>query len=275
MISVLILTKNEEENLPRALSSVAWSDDVVVFDSFSTDRTVELARNLGARVEQRTFDNYAAQRNAALTTVSCRYPWVLMLDADECVPKELADEMRAVLPAAPPDVSLYRMRRRDMFLGHWLRRSSGYPTWFGRLLRVGHAWVEREINEEYHTDGKAAFLNEHLIHFPFSRGLSHWFDRHNQYSTMEALALRDTARSNFRFPNLLARDPVLRRKALKQLAYRLPGRPALVFAYLYFIRLGCFDGKPGLLFCTMRSIYEYMIDIKVRELNRRQAGLPV
>ncbi|HMC26797.1 MAG TPA: glycosyltransferase family 2 protein, partial [Verrucomicrobiae bacterium] len=90
-----------------------------------------------------------------------------------------------------------------------------------------------------------------------------------------ALALRDTARSNFRFPNLLARDPVLRRKALKQLAYRLPGRPALVFAYLYFIRLGCFDGKPGLLFCTMRSIYEYMIDIKVRELNRRQAGLPV
>lgn len=275
MISVLILTKNEEENLPRALSSVAWSDDVVVFDSFSTDRTVGLARNAGARVEQRRFDNYAAQRNAALTTVSYQYPWVLMLDADESVPKELADEMHAVLPTTPADVSLYRMRRRDMFLGHWLRRSSGYPTWFGRLLRVGHAWIEREINEECHTTGKTGFLREHLIHFPFNRGLSHWFDRHNQYSTMEALALRHGAHSTFRLPNLLARDGVVRRKALKQLAYRLPGRPALVFAYLYFVRLGCFDGKPGLLFCTMRSIYEYMIDMKVRELDRRQAGLPL
>ena len=96
-VSVLVLTLNEEVNLPGCLESLTWSDDIVVFDSLSTDRTVEIARSVGARVVQRKFDNYAAQRNAALTEVEYRYPWVLMVDADERWPSRIVDEIRDVI----------------------------------------------------------------------------------------------------------------------------------------------------------------------------------
>ncbi len=273
MISVLILTLNEEANLPACLESVRCSDDLVVFDSFSSDRTVEIAKAAGARVVQRKFDNYADQRNAALTEVTYRHPWVLMLDSDECLSPNLRAEIQHVLSQPDERITLYRMRRKDMFLGRWLRRSSGYPTWFGRLIRLGHVWVERAVNEEYHTDGQVGFLNEHLIHHPFRRGASYWFERHNRYSSFEALAFMQETKAGLGFSKLFSKDPVLRRKALKQLAYRLPGRSLISFSYLYFFRLGFLDGKAGLFFCALRCFYEYMIDVKVAELRRREQGL--
>jgi len=273
MISVLILTLNEEANLPACLESVRYSDDLVVFDSFSSDHTVEIAKAAGARVIQRTFDNYAAQRNAALTEVTYRHPWVLMLDSDECLSPSLRAEIEQVLSRPDEKITLYRMRRKDMFLGRWLRRSSGYPTWFGRLVRLGHVWVEREVNEEYHTDGQVGFLRKHLIHHPFNKGASYWFERHNRYSSFEALALIQESKAGLGCSELFSKDPVLRRKALKRLAYRLPGRSLIAFSYLYFFRLGFLDGKAGLFFCALRCFYEYMIDVKVAELRRREQGL--
>jgi len=275
-VSVLILTLNEEINLPSCLESVAWSDDIVVFDSFSADGTVEIARAAGARVVQRKFDNYAAQRNAALTDVDYRHPWVLMVDADERWPEALGREIARALEAdSAGAVSLYHFRRKDMSLGRWLRRSSGYPTWAGRLVRRGHVRVERGINEEYHTDGGKAYLQGHFLHYPFSKGFTCWLERHNRYSTMEAAALVEEVRGRAGWAGLFSRNPVARRKAQKQLAYRLPGRPLLVFLYLYLFRMGFLDGRPGLIYCTLRMIYEYMIDLKVRELRRREKGLPI
>ena len=275
-VSVLILTLNEEINLPSCLESVAWSDDIVVFDSFSADGTVEIARAAGARVVQRKFDNYAAQRNAALTDVDYRHPWVLMVDADERWPEALGREIARALEAdSAGAVSLYHFRRKDMSLGRWLRRSSGYPTWAGRLVRRGHVRVERGINEEYHTDGGKAYLQGHFLHYPFSKGFTCWLERHNRYSTMEAAALVEEVRGRAGWAGLFSRNPVTRRKAQKQLAYRLPGRPLLVFLYLYLFRMGFLDGRPGLIYCTLRMIYEYMIDLKVRELRRREKGLPI
>ena len=264
-ISIVILTLNEEVNLPDALASAVHSDDIVVFDSFSADRTIEIAATAGVRVVQRRFDNYAAQRNAALTDVSYKHPWVLMLDADERITPALWQEMVARVAIATSDETMFRMRRMDYFMGRWLRRSSGYPTWFGRLLRIGGVRVEREINEEYVTEGQIGFLSEHLLHYPFNRGFEYWFERHNKYSTAEARRLIFEKRLKWRAADLISADPTVRRKCLKQLAYRLPFRPTLVFLYLYFIRLGCTDGLAGLYFCRMRSIYEYMIDIKVTE----------
>ncbi len=272
-LSVLILTLDEEINLPGCLDSVACSDDVVVFDSFSNDRTVEIALARGARVVQRLFDNYAAQRNAALNEVSYRHPWLLMLDADERVTPELLREIEAVLAGADDDINLFRVRRQDFFLGRWYKRSSGYPTWFGRLMRVGHVAVTREINEEYHTDGKVGFLQQHLVHYPFNKGIAYWYERHNRYSSMEAGVL--VRQGALRWHDLPARDPVTRRKALKQLAYRLPGRPLLVFLYLYFVRFGFIDGRVGIAYCTLRAFYELMIDLKALEIRRREQGLPV
>ncbi len=274
MISVLILTLNEEINLPGCLESIKWCDDIVIFDSYSTDRTIEIARAAGARVFQRNFDNYANQRNAALTDVEYKYSWLLMLDADERATPELEREIQATIKSGNKKTALYRVRRKDMFWGKWLHRSSGYPTWFGRFFHIGKVHVEREINEEYHTDGEIGHLQEHLSHFPFNKGIAFWMERHNRYSSMESQALLQEIRKPLEFQKVFSSDPTIRRKTLKQMAYRMPCRPFFVFIYLYLIRMGILDGKPGLTYCILRSIYEYMIDVKVKELRRREKGLP-
>jgi glycosyltransferase involved in cell wall biosynthesis len=274
-ISILILTWNEELNLAQCLDSCAWSDDIVVFDSYSTDRTSEIAVGAGARLVQRAFDNYAAQRNAAMTGVAFKHPWILMVDADERIPPDLVTEMQRAVANAEPDTVLFRMRRKDFFLGRWLRRSSGYPSWFGRLARLGRVRVERAVNEEYIADGHVAHLKGHLLHYPFNKGIAYWYERHNRYSTMEAAAVFDGRAKRPAFAGLFRRDPIERRRALKQLVYRLPMRPAIWFAYLYFVRMGFLDGRAGLAFSRMRASYEMIIDLKVLELERRRLGLPV
>jgi glycosyltransferase involved in cell wall biosynthesis len=271
-VSILILTLNEEINLADCLDSCAWSDDIVVFDSVSTDRTQEIARARGARLVERAFDNYAAQRNAALTTVAYKNPWVLMVDADERIPAELAAEIAVATSQAQSDVALFRMRRKDFFMGKWLRRSSGYPSWFGRLVRVGHVRVEREVNEEYLTDGRIEHLQAHLHHFPFNKGVSCWFERHNRYSSMEALAKVDLQCRPVALWRIFSLDPIIRRRALKHLVYRLPLRPPIIFLYLYFVRFGLFDGRAGFYFSGMRAVYELLIDLKAIEIRRRQQG---
>jgi glycosyltransferase involved in cell wall biosynthesis len=272
-VSVLILTLNEQVNLVGCLESCAWCDDIVIFDSMSTDDTRNIALAHGARVFQRPFDNYAAQRNAALSTVPYKHPWVLMVDADERVPEDLAQEIESRVAQVSNETALFRIRRKDFFMGQWLKRSSGYPTWFGRLLRVGHAHVERAINEEYITEGGIEYLNAHLHHFPFNRGVAYWLERHNRYSTMEALAKLQQQRTGARA--VFAVDPIARRRALKQLLYRMPLRPLIVFLYLYVFRLGLLDGRAGFHFSRLRAIYEFFIDLKVIESKRRARGLAV
>jgi glycosyltransferase involved in cell wall biosynthesis len=274
-VSVLILTLNEESNLAECMDSCVWSDDIVIFDSMSEDRTAEIARARGARVAERRFDNYAAQRNAALTTVEYKNPWVLMVDADERIPPDLAAEIQSTVALAEEQVAMYRMRRKDHILGKWLRRSSGYPTWFGRLVRIGRIRVEREVNEEYIADGRVEHLKAHLHHFPFNRGIAYWFERHNRYSTMEAVAKLRLHRERIVLRALFNGDPIDRRRTLKQLLYYVPFRPQIVFFYLYIVRLGILDGRAGFHFSRMRATYEMLIDLKVVESRRRQLGSPV
>jgi glycosyltransferase involved in cell wall biosynthesis len=274
-VSVLILTLNEEVNIADCIDSCVWSNDIVVFDSMSVDRTRDIALAKGARVIERAFDNYAAQRNAALKTVSFKNPWVLMVDADERVPPDLSAEIARVIAGVTDEVAMFRMRRKDFFMGRWLRRSSGYPTWFGRLQRPERTRVERHINEEYIADGRVEPLASHLHHYPFNRGVAYWFERHNRYSTMEALEQVNRQKHPIASWGIFSTDPFARRRALKQFAYRLPMRPQLIFLYLYFFRLGILDGPAGLHFSRMRATYERLIDLKVIELKRRQRGLPL
>lgn len=274
-VSILILTLNEETNLAECIDSCAWSDDIVVFDSISTDRTREIASARGARVIERRFDNYAAQRNAALTSVAYAHPWVLMVDADERVPADLAVEIESCVAAADPGTVMFRMRRMDFFLGKWLRRSSGYPSWFGRLVRLGHVRVERDVNEEYVADGVVQHLAAHIHHYPFNKGIAYWYERHNRYSTMEALEKIRIRGDRVELRGLIASDPLIRRRTLKQIGYRLPLRPLVMFLYFYIVRLGVLDGRAGCYFSLMRAAYEMSIDLKVLEAQRRQRGLPV
>ncbi|SHK25243.1 Glycosyltransferase involved in cell wall bisynthesis [Rubritalea squalenifaciens DSM 18772] len=263
-VSVLILTYNEEVNIQGCLDSLQFCDDIVILDSESTDSTLKIAQDAGATILTRPFDNYAAQRNFGLSH-DFKHDWILMLDADERVDDMFVEEMASLTRLTNNPVTLYRMRRKDMFMGKWIKRSSGYPTWFGRLFKKGCVRVEREINEEYYTDGEIGLMKEHLIHYPFNKGIDYWFERHNRYSSMEAVKLAAEQQSKIRWKDFLNHDPMLRRKAFKALAYRMPMRPALTFCFLYFVKMGFLDGRAGFHFSLMRSIYEYMISLKMKE----------
>ncbi len=274
-VSVLILTLNEEINLAACLESVSWCNDIVVLDSLSDDGTLSIARSRGVRVVQRAFDGYASQRNYGLREIEYRNEWLLMVDADERVPGDLRDEIREVVSSPAQGIALYYMRRRDHLFGRWIRRSSGYPTWFGRLAKVGQVWVEREINEEYRTNGGSGRLLAHLDHYPFNKGFSEWIQKHDRYSTAEA-ALKFERRAKMPAPDKsIAPGALRRRKYLKDLLYALPARPLIVFLGLYVARGGFLEGRAGLTFSLLRAWYEFMIDCKWRELIRRARGLAV
>ncbi|QHE75918.1 glycosyltransferase family 2 protein [Hydrogenophaga sp. PBL-H3] len=263
-ISVLILTRNEQQDLPGCLESVAWSDDVQVLDSFSTDATVSIAEAAGARVTQRAFDGYASQRNAGLR-MPFKHAWVLTVDADERVPAALQQEMHAFVAAAEPHVAAARMRRRDIWWGVWLRRSQISPLYV-RLVRPDRVHYEREINEVLVADGPIADLRQPFDHYPFSKGLDHWLSKHNTYSRMEAelILSRSIAKPSWRTA-LVGSDFNERRVHQKAIFYRLPARPLIKLVYMLVWRRGLLDGVAGIRYAILQSIYEYMIVLKVKE----------
>lgn len=266
-VSVLILTKNEEQDLPGCLESVAWSDDVHVLDSHSTDHTVAIAQEGGAQVTQRVFDNYASQRNAGLHEVAYKHPWVLILDADERIPAGLRDEI-ARFVASPGDAVAARIRRRDFLFGRWLKHAQISPFYI-RLVRPDKVHYEREVNEVLIADGPITDLKEPFDHFPFSKGLSAWFDKHNRYSTMEAeqvLKVR-AGRKISLGKALFAKDFNERRFHQKQIFYKMPARPLIKWLYMVVIRGSWLDGEPGMTYARLQSMYESMIVLKTRELE--------
>ena len=267
--SIIILTHNEEINILDCLKSVKWSNDIVILDSYSVDQTINLAKLGDVRIYQRKFVNYADQRNWAINKIDYKNEWVLMIDADERVPDELREEIENVLEPLSQENALFRVRRKDIYGGRWIRHSSGYPSWFGRLIKLGQVTIQRVINEEYHTEGTIGYLNQHLLHYPFNKGIFHWVDRHNQYSTLESKLLFEERNQPVSFIKLFEKDPVLRRKKMKQLYYNLPFRPAMMFIYLYLVRGGFLDGKEGFNFITLRTFYEYMISLKIKEIRSR------
>jgi len=275
VISIFIPTRNEQQDLPACLQSVAWSDDVHVFDSFSTDRTVEIARSAGAfvtippggHVNAIFGGNESAHRNWALRNIPFKYPWVLHLDADERVTPELvASLLNAV--NAPGEFVAFRIRRRDFFLGAWLKHVQA-SQFYLRLFRPEQMHYERLINPVSVPTGPVGEVNGYLDHFPFSKGMSHWLDRHNSYSSLEAQQIiqNRATRSDFSLHRaLFATDFHERRFHQKESFYRLPARPLVKFLLLYFVRRGFLDGRAGLTYALLQSFYEYMIVLKTREL---------
>ncbi len=270
VISVLILTRDEEADLPGCLDSVRWCDDVHVFDSRSTDGTREVAREHGATVQERGFDDYATHRNAALASVRFRHPWVFLLDADERVTTELAEEMQEAVRAGVADgVAGFSVRRRDFLFGTWLRHAQISPFYI-RLVRPERARYTRAVNEVLEVDGAVGRLAAPLDHFPFSKGIAHWIRKHNVYSTMEAeLIVRRQGLERPRLRTAMgSRDFHERRLHQKALFYRLPGRPLVKWVYMVVWRGAVLDGRAGLTYATLQAIYEYLIVVKTRELRR-------
>ena len=276
MISVLIMTLNEEECLPACLASLSWCDDIVVLDSFSTDRTVEIAKAAGCRVYQRKFDGEASQKMFGLKQIEYKHEWVYMPDADEITPDDLREEMLAI--AADPDrpESFFRARYKNMFMGRWVKHSSLYPTWIVRFCRPDKVRFEREVHMHCTGDGPSGQLKAHFVHYSFNKGMTAWFEKHNRYSVSEAReSLRSLRQGKVAWHDMFSSKPEVRRRALKELSFRLPFRPQARFAYMYLFRRGFLDGWQGYHYCRLIACYEYMIVIKMRELQRRERGLSI
>ncbi len=276
-VSVLILTKNEQQDLPGCLESVRWSDDIHVYDSFSTDSTGEIAESYGARVTRRDFDrtkgafggNEAEHKNWAIRNIPFKYPWVLHLDADERITSELIESVRGTVNN-PKDYVAFRIRRRDFFMGHWLKHVQASPYYL-RLFRPEKVRYERLVNPISIPDGPVGDLVGYIDHFPFSKGISHWLDRHNSYSTFEARQIIENHKAEQPFSIVRAffeQDFHIRRYHQKELFYRLPWRPTLKFLLLYIGKRGFLDGKPGFIYAVLQAFYEYMIVLKVREMEQ-------
>jgi glycosyltransferase involved in cell wall biosynthesis len=273
-VSVLILTKNEQQDLPGCLDSVRWSNDVHVLDSQSADGTIEIAQAAGASTTTRAFDGYASQRNFGLQLPFAN-PWVLILDADERITEGLAIEMQHFVSTVKPDVAAARMRRRDIWWGTWLKHAQISP-FYVRLVRHGRAHYEREVNEVLVVDGAIQDLVEPFDHYPFSKGLDHWFSKHNVYSRMEAqfIAAGNGIKPSWKVA-FFGADFNERRVHQKAIFYRLPGRPFIKFVYMLLIRRAFLDGAAGLRYASLQAIYEYMIVLKVKELEQAASKIPV
>jgi glycosyltransferase involved in cell wall biosynthesis len=274
-VSVFIQTLNEEDNLPRCLKSLAWSDDIVVLDSYSTDRTEEIARSAGAGFYQRKYDGRANNQNWAVENIDFKYPWVYQSDADETVSEELANEIAAVTADTSREEVVYWVRFKNMLHGRWIKRSGMYPIWVPRLWKPDKIRWERGANPRAIIDGTAGHLKEHFVHHTLSKGFEQWFAKQNKTSTYEAQeTIKELKYGRIDWSGLISRDPVKRRHALKRLSFRMPCRPLLMFMYIYLLRRGFLDGRPGFTYCMLQTIEEYQICCKVREFYRREKEFP-
>jgi glycosyltransferase involved in cell wall biosynthesis len=243
-LSVTVITRDEEANVGRALESVAWADDIVVVDSGSTDRTVEVARRYTDRVFVREWPGYSAQKNHAATLT--RHDWILSLDADERVTPALAREIRTRLEQEPPEKG-YRIPRVTRHLGRWIRSTDWYPDFQLRLYdRRAGQWVARHVHESVAVEGRPGTLSSEIEHYAY-RDLAHHFETMQRYTDLAARQLYEEGA----------------RTGLAGLALHPP------FAFLrnYVLRGGFKDGVPGLIVSGMNAFYVFL---KLAKLWERQ-----
>ena len=278
-VSVLVPTLNEARNLADCLAALAWAGEVVVFDSHSTDSTQQIASNWGARVVERTFSDFASHKNWALETIDFAHDWILIIDADERVTPGLEGEIRTVVARTgdrpgdrPGGPDGYYLARKNIFAGRWIRHAAMYPDHNLRLFRRGRARYEpRIVHEHMICDSETGVLSEPLVHHDY-KGIERYIDRHNTYSSLEAVAthiwLDGTREAKDGLKADLFGNGPARRRAIKRFAYRyLPARPAFVFLWMYLFRLGFLDGRIGLRYCLLRFFYELQVDLKLEELR--------
>ena len=244
-LSVTVVTWNEEERLRECLESAAWADEIVVVDAESGDKTVSLAREFTDRVWVRPWPGFAAQKNFAIEQATC--PWVLSLDADERVTPALRARIEALLEAGGP-ADGFRIPRRNIFWGAWVRHGGLYPDYQLRLFRRGAGcFMEDSVHESVRVTGRVETLAEAMLHHSY-RDLEDFVARSNRYST---LAARDWARRG-------------RRAGMADLVLRPLGR----FLGMYVVQRGFLDGWRGLVLAVLYAHYVFLRTAKAWELGR-------
>jgi glycosyltransferase involved in cell wall biosynthesis len=256
LLSVAIVTLNEEQNLGRTLASVRWADEILVVDSGSTDRTVEIARSFGARVIEREWPGFAAQKNFAIS--QCNGTWILSLDADEELTPDLQIQIRSLIPTNPP-VDAFFLRRRNLFLGRWIKRGGFYPDPKLRLFRRAAAsfalppqFEDRPVHETISFNGASDELDFDIIHHAYPT-LSTYIEHMDRYSSLGANILVDKQRTSGSIFAFLLNVLIV---------------PHSKFFWDYFIRFGFLDGREGLLLNLYHATYTSWKYAKAWEKSR-------
>ena len=272
-IAVVILTFNEEDHVGPAIESVeGWAREIFVVDSFSTDGTVDAAlkyASQGVRVVQHAFENYSSQWNWALAHLPITAEWTLKLDADERVPDDFKAEVLGVLGKADPDLDGLYFQRRMIFMNKALR-FGGNVRHDLRMWKTGRAHFDgRQINEHAMVDGQTYNL-KCLVDHHDTKSITEWWDKHNRYSSLEALSMIDEAQFEVIKPRFLG-SPDERMKWMRRMYWGHPFRflsAAILFLYHFVVKLGVLDGSRGFQVAFLRATYFYLTDLKLIEYRR-------
>jgi glycosyltransferase involved in cell wall biosynthesis len=242
-LSVAIITKNEEANLARTLASVQFADEIVILDSASTDRTVEIARAFNAKVYDEDWKGFAGSKNSAIA--KCTGTWILSLDADEELSPKLQTQIKTLLPSNPP-TDAYYLRRRNLFLGRWIKHGGFYPDPKLRLFRRTAAnfttppqFENRPVHETISFSGEASTLDYDIIHHAYPT-LETYIEHMDRYSTLGCGLLVNAGKVSRSLPAFICNVFLI---------------PQLTFVWNYFFRLGFLDGREGLLLHLYHATY--------------------
>jgi glycosyltransferase involved in cell wall biosynthesis len=277
-VSVIVPVRNEAHNLPRCLNSLAGVGEVYVIDSQSSDETTEIAQSFGAKVIQFHYQGgWPKKRQWAIDTLPLAYDWIFLIDADEALTPELADEIRDAI--RNPALNGYYVALQMFFLGRALRHGDasfyklslfrrGLGRFECRLKDQDTSMSDMEVHEHVIVDGKTAKLENPLQHHNVE-SLSRYIQKHNEYSNWDARVWLEAETSSELSPSLFG-SQAQRRRWLRKMMFGLPGSSFLFFVYKYFVRMGFLDGIPGLIYCGFQGIQFFHIKSKIYELRRRK-----
>jgi len=245
-LSITIITLNEERRIGKCIKSASFADEIVVVDSGSRDRTVEIAEKAGARVIHQNWLGYGRQKQFAVEQAA--NDWVLCLDADEWLSPELSQSIQSVLEH--PEFSAYQFPRRNRFMGRWLRHGEGYPDWSLRLFDRNHAhWSGDEVHEKVVPDGEIGKVSGDLMH-ESEETIQQYLEKQDRYTTLQAQRLKADGKRGS--------------------AIKVALNPLFRFIKFYFIRLGVLDGFPGLIHILIGCRNSFTKQIKLMRLGRHE-----
>lgn len=232
-LSVILITKNEEQNVAECLASIRWANEIIVVDAESTDRTVEIARTFTPHVFIEPWAGFAMAKQFALDRATGE--WILWIDADERVTDELAEELHAVIATNDASMNAYRIARRAFFLGKWIRHCGWYPGYVVRLFRRSAArFSDHDVHEEVLVDGSIGTLKSDMLHYT-DRDLAHYFQKFNRYTSLAADRSHHDGKRASVFDIML--------------------RPGWMFLRMYFFKLGFLDGMHGFVLSVLSASY--------------------
>lgn len=275
-ISVVILTFNSEKTIAATLESAQRiSDDIHIVDSFSSDGTVGIVEQYGARVVQRNFESYGAQRNWAIDNLPLKHSWELHLDADEQLSDKLIGQLTSLKEEFPSSIDGYYIPRLARFMGRDIRHGGMFPIWHMRLFRRSKGRCERrQYDQHFYVDGPTGSLSGPMLD-DMRMSLSEWVARHNRWADAEVQELYSSEVGGRVLSNWRG-NPVQKKRFLRSLYDSLPlfVRPFLLFFYRYFLRLGFLDGREGLIFYTLQTFwFRFLVDAKLFERLRKEEDI--